>query len=74
MKPDKTIFFGIAALAIILSLVLLAFFAGFQKSFANANTISNSSPVGLIAIVAIVLFGGIYLFKAAGHILKGVIE
>ncbi|MFH1391315.1 MAG: hypothetical protein ABIH20_03330 [Candidatus Diapherotrites archaeon] len=71
MKPKQTIFLAIGLLVVFGSFVLLSFFTNLQQIFTINDVFSESSPMGIFAIFAIIVFGGIYLFNTAGHVIKG---
>lgn len=71
LDPKKVIYLAIGLLAVFASFMLLSFFASFQEVFATPGALSNASPIGILAVFAILVFGAIFLFNAATHIIKG---
>ena len=74
MEPKKIIYFAIGMLTLFASFVLLSFLTSFQQVFKLENALSNSSPVGILVIFGLFLFGSIYLLNSAVHILKSVVK
>ncbi len=70
--PQKTFYIGIAALAIFTGILMLGMLGSFQQIFLVRNVFSAGNPVAVFGIFAIVVFGGIYLLKAGGQIIKAV--
>lgn len=68
--PKKTFYLGVALLAILASIALLLYLGGFQRIFLKGNLLSGASPIGVLAVIGILVFGGVYLFNAAGKIIK----
>ena len=68
--------FGIVVgvFAIFSSIALFSYLGGFQNVLLNGKLFSTSSPIGAFAIFAILLFGGIYFFTAAGHVIKEAVK
>ncbi|MAG18340.1 MAG: hypothetical protein CL944_02615 [Candidatus Diapherotrites archaeon] len=71
IHPKKTLFLAIGLLVVFGSFVLLSFFLSLHQIFTINNVFSGSNPTGVFAIFAIIIFGGIYLFNTAGHVIKG---
>jgi len=74
MDPKKIIYFAIGLLTLFTAFVLLSFLTSFQQVFKLENAMSNSSPVGILVIFGLFLFGSIYMLNSAVHILKGVVK
>ncbi len=75
MKLHKKMFYaGIALLAIFMAVALLGMFGSLQKAFLVKDIFSGSSPLGVMAVFAILIFAGIYFLKAGGQIIKGAIR
>jgi len=74
---DRTIkLFGIVAgiFAIFFSIALLSYLGVFQSVLLDGKLFSTSSPIGVFAIFAMLIFGGIYFFTAAGHVIKETVK
>jgi len=70
MKPIKTIYLAAGLLALLAAMILLGFLGSFQQVLSMEGAISNASPIGIMAVFAILIFGGIYFFNGAGKIIK----
>ena len=73
IHPTKIFYLAIALLAILASLALLSFFVTFENVFSLEGALSTASPAGILAVFAILVFGGMYLFDVAIRIIKDVI-
>jgi len=71
MKPKQTFFLAIGMLVVFASLVMLSLFTNFQQILVMEGVFSTANPLAVFAIFAIIIFGGIYLFKSATEIIKG---
>ncbi len=65
---------GAALLAVLVSIALFSFLGSFQRVFLSSELLSKASPWGILAVCAMLLFGGIYLFNAAGKIVKETVK
>ena len=67
---------GLAAgiFAVFMAITLLGFFGSFQGVMLKDRLFSGTSPIGVLAIFGILIFGGAYFFNAAGHIIKGAVK
>ena len=74
IHPAKTVYIGIALLSVLGSIILLSFLVTFQNVFSLEGALSTASPAGILAVFAILLFGGMYLFNIAIRIIKSVME
>ena len=70
----KVIFVAIALFAIMASLSLLSYLNSLQRAFTFDTLLSHASPIGVLAIFGILLFGGIYLFNASAKIIKQAVK
>ncbi|MBU0662191.1 MAG: hypothetical protein ABH854_05840 [Candidatus Diapherotrites archaeon] len=64
----------IGAGALALSLVLLSWFVQFQSVFLQDDAFSQYSILGLLGVVAVLIFGGFYLARAGFEVLKGAVK
>ncbi|MCR4335172.1 MAG: hypothetical protein NUV57_01395 [archaeon] len=74
IKPKTTFLLAIGILSLFASIVLLIMFGNFQQIFLIKGALSTSNPLGIMAIFAITIIGGIYFLKAAGSIITGVVK
>ena len=74
MKPSKTAIVGLSLLDILLSMILHSLMNGFQLAFLSPKLFSVSNPFALLFILAAFIFGGMYLFTAAGKIIKSAVK
>jgi len=63
---------GLGALA--LSMVLLSWFVQFQSVFLQDDAFSNYSILGLLGVVAVLVFGGFYLARIGFEAIKGAVK
>ena len=63
---------GIATL--FASVAIFGYLGGFQGVLLVNGLFSKASPIGVLAIFGILIFGGVYFFKAAGQIIKGAVK
>ncbi len=68
----KAFYFGVALLAIFAGVVLLGIFGSLQKIFLVKNVFSAGNPIAVAGIFAIVVFGGIYFFRAGAQVMAGI--
>ncbi|MEK6957406.1 MAG: hypothetical protein AABW99_00285 [archaeon] len=73
-QAKKISLVSIALLALLGSMILLALYGVMQNSFLKNGLFSEANPIGVVAVFAIIILGGIYLFNAAAHIIKGAIK
>ncbi len=60
--------------ALFMAVALFSFFGGFQGVLLRERLFSGTSPIGVLAVFGILIFGGAYFFNAAGHIIKGAVK
>lgn len=68
--------FGIVVgvIALFVGMALFAYLSGFQNVLLGDKLFSEANPIGVLAIFGILLFGGLYFFTAAGHIIKEAVK
>ncbi len=63
-------YFLIGLIIVAASLVLVAWYSKFQAVFLLEDLLLNYNPLGLFAVIAILVIGGIYMMKIGMHIMR----
>ena len=67
-------YFLIGLIIVVSSLILVAWYSKFQAVFLLPDLLSNYSPLGIFAVVAILVIGGIYLMNIGMHVIRDSIK
>ncbi|MFH1256039.1 MAG: hypothetical protein V1494_01970 [Candidatus Diapherotrites archaeon] len=68
---NKIMLLALAFLVLGTALALMVWLTQFQNAFLMPGLLSQLNPIGWLAVIAILVFGGIYLLKISFSVFSG---